>query len=56
MYGLRCFRGVADAGSTHLPIRTGSGRRAARHPAFKWANTVLGNIKTSLIASIVAST
>ena len=49
--GLRCFRGVADAGSTHLPIRTGSGRRAARHPAFKWANTVLGNIKTSLTAT-----
>jgi ISXO2-like transposase domain len=43
--GLKCFRGVADAGSMHLPIRTGSGRQAARHPAFKWANTVLGNIK-----------
>jgi hypothetical protein len=31
--GLNCFRGVADAGSMHLPIRTGSGQRAARHPA-----------------------
>jgi transposase-like protein len=49
--GLKCFRGVADAGSMHLPIRTGSGRQAARDPAFKWANTVLGNIKNSLTAT-----
>jgi ISXO2-like transposase domain len=49
--GLKCFRGVADAGSMHLPIRTGSGRQAARHPAVKWANTVLGNIKNSLTAT-----
>jgi hypothetical protein len=27
---------------------TGSGRKAARHPAFKWVNTVLGNIKSAL--------
>ena len=46
--GLKCFRGVADAGCTHVAISTGSGRRAARHPAFKWANTMLGNIKTSI--------
>ena len=26
-------------------MTTGSGRKAARHPAFKWANTMLGNIK-----------
>ena len=32
--GLKCFRGVADAGCTHVAISTGSGRRAARHPAF----------------------
>ena len=46
--GLKCFRGVADAGCRHVPMVTGSGRRAARHPAFKWANTMLGNIKTSI--------
>jgi hypothetical protein len=34
--GLRCFRGVVDAGSMRLPVRTGSGRRAARNPVFKW--------------------
>lgn len=46
--GLSCFRGVADAGCTHQPIRTGSGRKAALTPAFKWVNTALGNIKTAL--------
>ena len=46
--GLKCFRGVADAGCTHVPMATGSGRKAARHPAFKWANTMLGNIKTAI--------
>ena len=46
--GLKCFRGVADAGCHHVAIVTGSGRRSARHPAFKWANTMLGNIKTSI--------
>jgi transposase-like protein len=46
--GLGCFRGVAEAGCTHEAIVTGSGRKAARHPAFKWVNTVLGNIKSAL--------
>ena len=49
--GLVCFRGIADAGCTHLAIPTGSGRRAARHPAFKWANTMLGNIKSAIVAT-----
>ena len=46
--GLKCFRGVADAGCRHVAMATGSGRKAARHPAFKWVNTMLGNIKTSI--------
>lgn len=52
--GLSCFRGVADAGCAHRPIITGSGRRAARHPAFKWVNTVLANIKTSIVGTYKA--
>jgi hypothetical protein len=39
--GLRCFAGVGDAGCTHQPIVTGSGRKAALTPAFKWVNTTL---------------
>ncbi|MEZ5842778.1 MAG: IS1595 family transposase [Hyphomicrobiaceae bacterium] len=46
--GLSCFRGTADAGCIHVALPTGSGRRAARHPAFRWINTVLGNIKSAI--------
>ena len=46
--GLRCFAGVADAGCIHQPIVTGSGRKAALTPAFKWVNTTLGNIKSAI--------
>lgn len=46
--GLACFRGVADAGCNHVAIMTGSGRKAARHPTFKWVNTMLGNIKSAI--------
>ena len=49
--GFGCFNGVADAGCTHEPIITGSGRKAARHPAFKAVNTVLGNIKSAIAAT-----
>lgn len=49
--GYWCFHGVTDAGCHHIPIKTGSGRRAACHPAFKWVNTMLGNIKASLVGT-----
>ena len=49
--GLACFKGVTDARSDHMVIITGSGRRAARHPAFKWVNTILGNIKSSIVGT-----
>lgn len=52
--GLGCFNGVAEAGCTHQPIVTGSGRKAARHPSFKAINTVLGNIKTAIVATFRA--
>ena len=43
--GLRCFRAVLEAGCTHQPIVTGSGRGAALTPAFKWVNTALATSK-----------
>jgi hypothetical protein len=46
--GLGCFAGLADAGCRHQPIVTGSGRKAVQTPAFKWVNTMLGNIKNAL--------
>jgi hypothetical protein len=42
------FASVADAGCAHQAIKTGSGPRAARTPAFKWVNTALGNIKAAI--------
>jgi transposase-like protein len=46
--GLNCFTAVTRAGCRHIPMITGSGRRAAQHPTFKWVNTLLGNVKTAL--------
>ena len=52
--GLYCFGAVAMAGCRHVPIVTGSGRCAAQHPAFKWVNTLLGNIKNALLGTFHA--
>jgi transposase-like protein len=45
--GLACFGGVTAAGCQHLPLVTG-GRKPEALPEFRWVNTVLGNVKTSL--------
>ena len=49
--GLQCFAAVSDAGCTHQTIKTGGGPAAVRKPAFKWVNTVLGNIKAALLGT-----
>jgi transposase-like protein len=49
--GLKCFGGVTEAGCKHTVIVTGSGPQAVRKPAFKWVNTTLGNIKSSIVAT-----
>jgi len=46
--GLGGFNGVADAGCTHEPIVTGSGRKPARDPAVK---AILGNINSAIAAT-----
>jgi transposase-like protein len=46
--GLGCFAAVTKAGCRHTVIKTGSGARAARTPAFKGVNTALGNIKAAI--------
>lgn len=45
--GLACFRAVTEAGCSHQPTVMG-GRKPKDVPSFKWINTVLGNLKTSL--------
>ncbi len=46
-----CFSAVTKAGCTHTAIKTGSGAKAAKHPRFKWVNTVLGNIKAAMVGT-----
>lgn len=45
--GLACFAAVADAGCTHVPKVVGD-LKPRDLPEFKWVNTVLGNLKTTL--------
>src|SRR4051794_7841717 len=46
------FRCIAwQPGLIHERHVTGSDRAAARHPAFRWANTMLANVKNSLLAT-----
>ena len=46
--GLHCFIQVKEVGASHERHVTGSGRQAAQRPEFRWVNTMLGNLKTSL--------
>ncbi len=46
--GTACFAQVRAVGATYEPHVTGSGRLAVQMPMFKWVNTMLGNLKTSL--------
>lgn len=45
---LSCWTAVTEAGCVHSSIKTGSGKKAASLAPFKWVNTTLSNIKTSL--------
>ena len=45
--GLACFAGVIDAGCIHMPFVVGQ-LKPRDLPQFKWVNTILGNLKTSL--------
>jgi hypothetical protein len=48
--GLACFAAVTDAGCAHYPTVM-AGRKPKEVPEFRWINTVLGNLKTSLSGS-----
>ena len=51
--GLGCFAAVADAGCIHLPTVVGD-LKPRDLPEFKWVNTVLGKINTTLAAAFHA--
>ena len=51
--GLGCFRSVTAAGCSHEPIVVGrTYQRPQKLHAFRWVNTVLGNIKTSIAGTL----
>jgi transposase-like protein len=49
--GLSCFTGCGTAGLFHIPIKTGGGRSSTKLPAFAWVNTLLANMKNSLLGT-----
>lgn len=51
--GLACFRAVTKAGCAHEPvIAAREPQQAEKIPAFRWVNTVLGNLKTAIAGTL----
>jgi transposase-like protein len=50
--GLGCFRAVTEAGCTHEPIVVAKTGWSEKIPAFRWVNTVLGNVKTAIVGTM----
>jgi len=46
--GLSCFKALAQAGCIHEPKVVGNPKIPENSAPFRWVNTVLGNLKTSL--------
>lgn len=53
--GLGCFRGIADAGATHVPLIVSQLGHSEKLPQFKWVNTILGNIKSAITGTYRAA-
>jgi transposase-like protein len=51
--GLSCFRAIGACGFEHKPIVT-SHNKAVQDSTFRWVNTVLGNVKTSILGTYKA--
>jgi transposase-like protein len=46
--GLACFNSVVNAGCIHDAKIVGKGKKSTDMPCFKWVNTILSNLKTSI--------
>lgn len=46
--GLACFKAFDDAHYRHERHVIGGGSTSGKHPAFKWVNTLLGNVKNAI--------
>jgi transposase-like protein len=51
--GLACFKAISDCGLEHRPIKT-SNNKVVQDYIFKWVNTILGNVKSSIIGTYKA--
>ena len=47
--GWKAYNFLDEAGFKHQPHKMPGGWRSAKHPAFPWVNTVLGNLKGNLV-------
>ena len=47
--GMRSFNDIGEVVQDHQPIVMIGGWRNSRHPAFKWVNTILGNLKGNIL-------
>jgi hypothetical protein len=51
--GLGCFRAVTTAGCSHTAIVAArEPQQPEKTPAFRWVNTVLGNLKTAIVGTL----
>ena len=49
--GLNCFPGFVQAHCTHKAIITGGGPDSVKRSEFKWVNTMIGNVKNSILGT-----
>lgn len=49
--GLYCFQSVEAAGCLHQREIVGKGRKSTSMDCFRWVNTILGNLKNSIIGT-----
>lgn len=47
--GMPSFNAISEVVEDHQPIMMEGGWRNSRHPAFKWVNTILGNLKGNIL-------
>ncbi|MBM9513016.1 IS1595 family transposase [Desulfogranum marinum] len=52
--GLNCFNGFGDAGFSHRIIITGGGAKSVEVEDFKWVNTIISNVKRSVLGTFHA--
>ncbi len=49
--GLACFKAVKEAQCEHFYIVTGGGPESVKKAQFIWVNTMIGNVKNSIVGT-----